>query len=61
MAIFQFLENKGLFGFVFPRSRTFEVFLASEILGMDGCLIYGGRGGLGLGFGAVVVMVVEFS
>ena len=60
LTVFQFSKNQGLFGFIFLRSRTSGIFLDSEILGMDGYLIYKGRGGLGLVLGVVVVMVVEF-
>ena len=62
MVVFQFLENQGLFGLLGFKSGTFWVVLASEILGMDRYLIYRGRGGLGLVFGVViVVMGVDLS
>ena len=60
LVVFQFMENQGLFGLFGFKSWTFWDLLGSETLGMDGYLIYRGRGGLSLVFGVVVVEFLGF-
>ena len=58
LTVFQFLENQGLVGLFGLRFWYFWDSLGSEILGMEGKLIYKGRGGLSLVLRVVVVMVL---